>query len=559
MSLEAREDYLAKMESSRFFLYRDLLLLAKTLAMVGYARDPRVQSIVGYESKCAVREGSPAPEVGSLGDLEPSGESEDADVVIVGSGAGGAVAATVLAEAGLDVVVLEAGEYLNRDNYPAEPLEALPRLYRDGGLTIAQGRPAIPIPVGRVVGGTTVINSGTCFRAPDDVLRAWRDEAGIPWTTDLDAEFADGERTLQVKQVPEADIGRNGQLCAEGARAIGASGASISRNAGDCIQCSSCPLGCRIDAKRAMHVSYLPRAVAAGARIRAGVQVDEITSRDGRATGIRGRGRGAPVHGPRRHRDRRRRRPRHARAPAAIGPRRRARGSPPPHPSCRVDRRALSRAGPGLGGDHAELLRRRVARTGPDPRSDLHPALVRRPVAAGGRARAPGAPRRLRPRRVDRRPPLRPLRGPRRLPGGRLTYKLSAEEARTIHYGIARAAEIHFAAGATEVYPQLGPVQVIPRGKLADFEAMDFRPGDLRLEAFHPMGTARMGSNPSKSVTGTDGAVRGVEGVYVADASLLPSSVGVNPMMTIIAFSAKVAQQIAERSARPRRAEPIPV
>src|SRR4029079_4758041 len=138
---------------------------------------------------------------------------EDADVVIVGSGAGGAVAATVLAEAGLDVVVLEAGEYLNRDNYPAEPLEALPRLYRDGGLTIAQGRPAIPIPVGRVVGGTTVINSGTWFRASRDVLRAWRAEAGIPWTTDLDAEFADGERTLQVTQVPEADIGRNGQLC----------------------------------------------------------------------------------------------------------------------------------------------------------------------------------------------------------------------------------------------------------------------------------------------------------------------------------------------------------
>src|SRR4029079_183491 len=184
------------------------------------------------------------------------------------------------------VVVLEAGEYVNRDNYPAEPLEALPRLYRDGGLTIAQGRPAIPIPVGRVVGGTTVINSGTWFRASRDVLRAWRAEAGIPWTTDLDAEFADGERTLQVTQVPEADIGRNGQLCAEGARAIGASGASISRTAGDCIQCSSCPLGCRIDAKRAMHVSYLPRAVAAGARIRAQVQVDEITVADGRATGI---------------------------------------------------------------------------------------------------------------------------------------------------------------------------------------------------------------------------------------------------------------------------------
>ena len=552
MSLEAREQYLAKMESSRFFLYRDLLLLAKILAMVGYARDERVQKIVGYDSRCAMREGSPRPELAPLGDLEPQGESEDCDVVIVGSGAGGAVAAAVLAEAGLEVIVLEAGEYLNRETYPSEPLEALPKLYRDGGLTIAAGRPAIPIPVGRVVGGTTVINSGTCFRAPDEVLRAWRDEGGIPWTTDLESEFADGEETLHVKQVPEADIGRNGQLCAEGARAIGASGGPISRNAGDCIQCSSCPLGCRIDAKRAMHVSYLPRAVRAGARIRAGVEVDEILVSDGRATGVRCHTSGRPFN---------------VRAGAVI-----AAGGALGTPEL------LLRS--GLGGEH-------VGR-----HLHVHPA-----AWIGGRYDEPvrGWDGIMQSYYVDEWHPqglileatFTPLSfGAQWLPGvgrehqdrvadfdhlgsigvhlsdrsegrvglGRLTYKLTKEEARTIHYGIARAAEIHFAAGATEVYPQVGPVQVIPRGKLAEFESMSLRPTDLRLEAFHPMSTARMGSNPSKTVTGTDGAVRGVEGVYVADASLLPTSVGVNPMMTIIAFSAKVSQQIAERSASPRMA-----
>jgi choline dehydrogenase-like flavoprotein len=135
----------------------------------------------------------------------------------------------------------------------------------------------------------------------------------------------------------------------------------------------------------------------------------------------------------------------------------------------------------------------------------------------------------------------------------RLTYRLSREEAQTIHYGIARAAEIHFAAGATEVYPQVGPVSRITRDKLAEFEAMSLRPGDLRLEAFHPMGSTRMGSDPARSVTGPDGAVRGVEGLYVADAGLLPSSLGVNPMMTIIACASTVAQGVAD-SLEPRRA-----
>ena len=82
-------------------------------------------------------------------------------------------------------------------------------------------------------------------------------------------------------------MGRNGQLAMEGAEAMGVSGGPISRNAGSCVQCSSCPYGCRIDAKRGMHVSYLPRAVAAGARLRAGVEAHRVLVEDGRAVGVR--------------------------------------------------------------------------------------------------------------------------------------------------------------------------------------------------------------------------------------------------------------------------------
>ena len=88
---------------------------------------------------------------------------------------------------------------------------------------------------------------------------------------------------------------------------------------------------------------------------------------------------------------------------------------------------------------------------------------------------------------------------------------------------------------------------MIRRGRLEEFEARPLGPADLRLEAFHPMSTARMSADPAVGVTDPFGVVRGVDGLYVADAGLLPSSVGVNPMMTIIACSLRVAEGIAER------------
>ena len=114
----------------------------------------------------------------------------------------------------------------------------------------------------------------------------------------------------------------------------------------------------------------------------------------------------------------------------------------------------------------------------------------------------------------------------------RATYRLTDEDARRLAFGIARAAEIHFAAGATEVYPNIGRVGVLQPGQLAEFEATAFKPSELRLEAFHPMGTARIAADPGEGVCARDGSVNGTDGLYVADASLFPTSVGVNPMMT---------------------------
>jgi choline dehydrogenase-like flavoprotein len=563
LRLEDRKAYLREMDAAATGLRRDLLLLLKLLTSVGYAGDERVRAAVGFEPACGLAEGQEPSPPSSLGDLEPQLPGEDCDVVVVGSGAGGATAASVLAEAGLDVIVLEAGPHLDRRSYPEELVDALGALYRDGGMTVAEGRPAVPLPVGRCVGGTTVINSGTCFRAPDHVLAVWREESGIDWATELEAEYEAAERFLAVTPVDPATMGRNGQLLMEGAQALGLSHGPISRNAGDCRQCSSCPTGCRLDAKRAMHVSYLPRAVAAGARIRSGVEVRRVLVEGGRAVGVACEV--APDGGtnggrPARYEVR-------AKAVVAAGG---ALGTPELllrsgiangsgqvgrnlriHPACWVgaryheevrgwdgvmqsyyvdewhDRGLLLEATftplafgapwlPGVAEDHqrAMLAYDRVASIG----VHLHDRSRGRVWLAGDGSL-------------------------------RIGYRLTSEDAKALQFGIARTAEIHFAAGAHEVYPQTSGHTVLRPGGAAAFDSAQLKPSDLRLEAFHPMGTARMGSDPSQSVVGPDGRSHDVDGLYVADAALFPSSLGVNPMMTVIACASRVGKALADRLA----------
>ena len=566
-SLEARQDFMRRMDASASWLRQDLLLLIKVLVGSGYANDARVRAAAGSRASCAVAPGAPeppapGPEDRPLGDLEPAGSGEDCDVAIVGSGAGGAVAASILAEAGLDVLVLEAGPYMDRRSYPDEPLEALATLYRDGGLTIAEGLPAIATPVGRAVGGTTVINSGTCFRAPDDVLARWRAEHGIAWAQELEADYAEAEEQLHVRAVDPERMGRNGQLLMEAAQALGVSHHPLARNAGRCVECSSCPYGCRIDAKRAMHVSYLPRAVRAGARVRAGVEARRITFENGRAAGLEClAGVGDPrAPRPRRFQVRARRavivaggafgtpellmRSGVRTASGALGANLRI------HPACWVGARfdeevngwdgvmqsyavdewreqgllleatftPLAFGGhwmPGVGAEHQERLAsyRNVASTGVHL-SDRSSGRVG--IAGDGSLR--------------------------------ISYRLTADDARRLSFGIARAAELFYAAGAREVYPQIGGLPTLARNRIAELDSSPPGARRLRLEAFHPLGTARMDADPRRGVAGLDGEVHGQVALHVADASLFPSSIGVNPMMTVIAMASRVARAVAERA-----------
>ena len=552
---DAADEFLAKLEGSSFSLHHDLLLMAKLFSTLGYAVAPGVEAKIGVRTDCALADGTLPEPAGSLGDTEAREEGEECEVLVVGSGAGGAVAAAMLAEAGVDVLVLEAGNHYNRDNYPAGRLEAITELYREAGLTIAEGRPPIPVPVAKVVGGTTVINSGTCFRAPDGILEGWREEFGIPWATDLADDFAEAEDFLRVTPLDPETMGRNGQLAMEGAEALGLSSGPISRNAGSCVQCSSCPYGCAIDAKRGMHVSYLPRAVAAGARIRAGVEARRILTEGGRAVGVVCSARDAGG----------RSRPFTVRASRAVIAAGGALGTPELllrsglggkqvgrnlhiHPACWVGARYEEDVHGWEG-----VMQSYYVDEWEHERGVLLEATFT-PLAFGG-AWLVGTGRehqrsmlnfgRIGSIGVQLRDVSVGRVGLANEGALRAAYSLNNEDARKVAFGIARAAEIHFAAGATEVYPNIPRVGVLKPGDLATFEATRFKASELRLEAFHPMGTARISADPRRGVCAPDGSVYGTPGLYVADASLFPTAPGVNPMMTIIAFAKQVAREVA--------------
>jgi choline dehydrogenase-like flavoprotein len=565
--LAARQRFLERVDGSRLWVKRDLLLLLKILVGLGYGNEATVRDAIGVTAACRMADDAgvpPSPPPDPLGNLRPQGDGEDCDVAVVGSGAGGALAATVLAEAGLDVLVLEAGPYMDRGSYPEEPLAALTSLYRDGGLTVAEGRPAIPTPVGRAVGGTTVINSGTCFRAPDEVLQRWSREHGVPWARELEPDYAEGEEMLSVTPVDPERMGRNGQLLMEGAGALGVAHEPLRRNAGACISCSSCPSGCRLDAKRAMHVSYLPRAVAAGARVRSGVEARRVTFEGRRATGL-----DCVVAGE----------------PAANG-----RGG---RPFTVRARRAVVVAGGAFG--TPELLLRSGVRTESDQLGRnlrIHPACwvgarFDEEVRGWDGVMQSYAVTEWEPRGILLEATFTPLAfGAQWLPGTgaehqrrvaayshiastgvhlsdrssgrvglardgslRVTYRLTGDDAGRLVFGIARAAELFYAAGATEVYPQVSGLPIVARDGVDRLEGARLPPSRLRLEAFHPLGTARMDSDPARGVVDAAGAVHGYRALHVADGSLFPSSIGVNPMMTIVAMASRVARGLADRLA----------
>src|SRR5229473_6211067 len=207
----------------------------------------------------------------------------ECSVVVVGSGAGGATMAAELADAGVDVVIVEEGGYHPTESFTAATGRALRTLYRDAGVGLALGRPPVLFSEGRCVGGSTVVNGGMSWRTPARVLERWAEQEGLRAISEkeLDPYFTAIESRLSVGRQDPETIGRDSELFKGGAEARGWTVVPNRRNQLHCAGTSNCSSGCPTGAKRSMLVTSVPRALARGARLFADCRVDRITASGG--------------------------------------------------------------------------------------------------------------------------------------------------------------------------------------------------------------------------------------------------------------------------------------
>jgi choline dehydrogenase-like flavoprotein len=483
-------------------------------------------------------------------------EELEADVVVIGTGAGGAVAAKELAERGVAVVMLEEGAYFRRADFTGHAVDMQFRLYRDGGATFTCGNVGIPVATGMTVGGTTTVNSGTCYRAPERVLTAWRGELGLDdlGVAGLAPYYERVERTLEVAPAAAKHLGGCARVVARGCDALGFHHRPLRRNAPDCDGQGLCCFGCPTDAKRSTNVSYVPLALRAGAQLVTEVRAERILVAGGRAVGVAARAPAGRLT---------------VRARAVVV-------------ACGalltpvlLERNGLCRASGQVGRNlsihpalglyalfdesiggasaipqgyaieefHEEGLLFEGAFVPPDYGSGAVTLLGRRFMdlmeaydriagfgfmiedTSRGRVRAmPGS--------------YRPF----------ITYNVNDADVARLKRGVDVLSRVFLAAGARTVVPNVhGFDEIRDEAELAAFRRAPLRARDFELMAYHPLGTARIGRDPRTSVVGPDHEAHDVPGLYVVDGAAVPTSLGVNPQLTIMALATRAAERLAAK------------
>jgi choline dehydrogenase-like flavoprotein len=478
----------------------------------------------------------------------------ECDAVVIGTGAGGAVVGRELAEAGLAVVFLEEGRYFDRKDFTSRTFEMQHKLYRRGGATFSIGNVPIPIPLGQTVGGTTTINSGTCYRTPDRVLAGWASDLGL---TELGPEqmgryFDRVEGVLQVEAARAELLGGNGRVIARGANALGFTRHHpIRRNAPACDGQGVCCFGCPSDAKRSTNVSYIPIALRAGAELFPGARVHRIIVEGGRARGVVARTEDGKVLT--------------VRARAVVV----ACGSL--LTPLLLERQGLGRASGQLGknlsihpagGALAEFDEQILPWKGiPQGYAieDLHEEGILYEGASVPLEMSMNLTSMIGPELIrlaesfdhvasfgfliedTSRGSVHEVRGQ-----PMIRYWLTEQDVSHLKRAFDVLAQIFFAAGARRVHLPIHGFAVLESADaLRALRRATLRPWDFDLSAYHPLGTARMGLDPATSVIGADHQVHDTPGLYVVDGAAVPTALGVNPQITIMGLATRAAEKIA--------------
>lgn len=560
----------------RSSLFRTFLSLLKTMTVLPYTSRPEVKEVLGtVVEKGKPRVPCPSLVKENLLEFEKrAGTVEiECDVLVVGSGAGGAVVAKELAEKGLGVVVVERGFEHGAEEFTGEPREMIPMLYRNSGSLFAfplppLSGPPILLPVGNCLGGTTVINSSTCFRTPDELLERWT-EWGLEGLSPAEMRpyFERVEKILSVHPVSLELMGEAHAKVAEGARKLGYRGMPLEKNARGCDATGVCQYGCPIDAKQDMRLTYLPLATLAGAKIYTGFELQQLEVRDGRVVKA-----GGVIYNRKGERVGRfivRAQVYVLAAGALYTPvlllaNRIANSSGMVGQNLRIHPCVL------VAGFFPEALYgwRTVSQSyGIDFRergfvlesTTVPPGIGALSTPFWGRElmKVMGEWRKVSSigvmvndsDSVGRVLPLFPF--PYGLPKlgmeALVFYRLGKRDVGAALEGTIEACRILLEGGAEKVCTGIARMPWVRGPKdLEELERLRAKSTDFIWSAYHPQGTCRMGPDPKQGVVDSYGKCHDLENLYVADASIFPECVKVNPQISIMAFAARCADHLWE-------------
>ena len=213
----------------------------------------------------------------------------EADVCIIGTGAGGAFTAATLAQAGLSVLMLEEGGYFTHADFTMREKDTEPRLYQEGMMRTTADA-GIAILQGRAVGGTTVVNWTTSFRTPEDVVEHWKKKHGVGGFAygDLVPHYDVIEKRLSIAKVSYGSMNPNNRTLYDGCAKLGWQVDTLKRNVYACLQTGFCHLGCPVNAKRSMLVTMIPDAIDAGAKLVFRARANRLESEGGQIKRVTG-------------------------------------------------------------------------------------------------------------------------------------------------------------------------------------------------------------------------------------------------------------------------------
>ncbi len=481
-----------------------------------------------------------------------------ADACVVGSGAGGAAAAAELAAGGLSVVLLEAGSCIFPEAMNQREVAMLKRLFWEQGGRATSDQ-AVKVHQGRGLGGSTLHNLNLCKRLPAAVAAHWREAGAERYVAGLEALYPEVERRLAVSPMQPRDVNRNNRLLQRGCEALGYRGGLLAHNRRNCVQSGFCLLGCAFDAKQNALKVFIPQAVEHGAKVLANTFALRL-ERDGpriRRLHARvqpeGQGFGAAVEVEAGH---------FLLAASATGTPALLERSGLPDPHGQRGRHLRLHPGVVAAGVFPEPVEgwkgipqsyecTEFLRYTPEQRVWIAAAFAH-PVGTASEIPGFGARHaafmKLYPRLAvltamlhDESEGTVRARGT----GVALDYWPDAADRAQLRLGWKEMARILFAAGASRVLiPWYEPLELSHPGELEKIDGLTIAPHTQNITAVHPMGSARLGEDPTRAVVDPSGRHHQVENLWVCDTSVFPSSIGVPPQLTTYATGLYVAREL---------------